>query len=142
MGYYTFPTERTHLSLKINVIRSRLVHFVHNLFEGRLERERPVDPDPVGERQPRTAVEASVGEDEANKLGREGVEVVDGLDLRKDSNRSSVGLPDPAAIRARTTWIEREEKTRFDSLAESCATCFPITRNTSVWLQLLVGEHG
>lgn len=56
------------------------------------------------------------------------------FDLRKDSNWSRVWPLEPAAIKLRTTWMERGEKTTLESLPWLNRTCFARVNETSVWL--------
>ena len=65
--------------MKINLVQSGLIDSVHNLFERRLERERLVEPNPIGESQARPARGTCISENHSNVLRSEGVDVVDGL---------------------------------------------------------------
>lgn len=63
--------------------RSRFINSIYHLFERRLERERPVDPDTVGEGELGAAGGGAVGEDDGDELGGEGVEFVSGLGVEE-----------------------------------------------------------
>ncbi|KAL7230333.1 hypothetical protein ACSBR2_008764 [Camellia fascicularis] len=98
------------------MIGSGLVESVDNVFERRLERERLVYRHLVGEGQPRTTGGSTIGEDEGDELRREReLSSSEDLELRKESNWSRVGDLEPAVIKLKTTWMERGEKTRFES---------------------------